>query len=352
LEDEVYSALAGYLDGMPVGFPPSEERLEILRILFKPEEARLAARLPYQDRPLPEIAANLGISGDELQATLESMVSKGTVYRGVKDGVAVYRLLPSLMGLRETAFWAGRDSVEQRRLADLWQSYFRKAWGREIADRELPLVRVVPLEEDIDERAEILPYETAKELLEQASFRAVSLCACRAMASYAGGGCEHERENCFHLGAFGRYLAEQGMGREVSLEEAVRRLEEAHEAGLVFLTDNFQGEVASLCCCCPCCCIFLRGQLELRFENSVSTSSYLARVDREACVGCGECEERCPVGAASLDEHELARVDRRLCLGCGVCVPNCTGGAITLRRREEATLVPTRDEFEASNRRK
>ncbi|MDI6874343.1 MAG: 4Fe-4S binding protein [Actinomycetota bacterium] len=352
LEDEVYSALAEHLDGMPVGFPPSEERLEILRVLFEPEEARLAARLPYRDTPLPDIAAELGMPEDELQGALDAMASRGIVYKELKDGVASYRLVPGLMGLREAPFWTGRDTEEARRLADLWLRYFRKAWGREIADRELPLVRVVPLEEDIDEAAEILPFETAKELVEQASFRAVSHCACRTMAAYAGGGCDHERENCFHFGSFGRFLAEQGMGWEISLEESVRKLEEAREAGLIFLTDNYQGEVNTLCCCCSCCCVFMRGRLELRFDNAVNTSSYLARVDRETCVGCGECEERCPVGAVGLDEHELARVDRRLCLGCGVCVTNCTGGAIALKRRDETTLVPTREEFMASMRRK
>lgn len=352
MEDEVYSALASHLNGMPVGVPPSRELLDILCLLFTPEEAMLAEQLPYRETPLPDIANQLGMPEKELGKTLNAMASRGVVFKVSGEGVARYRLLPALEGLREAPFWAGRDDEKARRLAELWQLYFRKAWGREIADRELPLARVVPLEEDIDDGAEILPFETAKELLERASFRAVSNCACRTMAAYTGGGCDHERENCFHFGSLGRFLAEHGLGREVSLEESVRKLEEAHEAGLVFLTDNHQGEVNSLCCCCSCCCVFLRGRLELRFDNAVNTSSYLARVDRETCVGCGECEERCPVGAVGLDEHELARVDRRLCLGCGVCVPNCTGGALVLRRRDEDTLVPTREEFLASLRRK
>ncbi len=345
MEDEVYSALAEHLEHMPVGFPPSHEFLEILRLLFKPEEARLAARLLCKETPIPEMAAELGMPEKELQGLLDAMSSRGLVYKEMRDGVARYCLPSGPTGLRDAPFWTGRDAEAARRLADLWRRYFYAAWGKEIADRELPLMRVVPMEEDIDETAEILPFETAKELLERSTFRAVVPCACRTAAAYAGGGCEHERENCFRLGSLGRSLVEQGIGREISLEEAVRKLEEAHEAGLVFLTENHQGEVSTLCCCCSCCCVYLRGRLELKFDSAVSTSSYLARVDRESCVGCGECEERCPVGAAGLDEHELARVERRLCLGCGVCVPNCTGGAIALRRRDETTLVPTWEEF-------
>ncbi len=350
MRDEVYSALAAQLDRMPVGVPRSEELLDILRLLFSPEEARVAARLPARATPLPDIAARLGMPEDALGDVLRGLATRGMVFRVVRDGVEEYRLLPGLRGIREAPFWRGGDTEEARRLAELWQRYFRRAWGREIADRELPLVRVVPLEEDIDEGAEILPFETAKELLEQASFRAVTACACRSIASLSGGGCEHERENCFHFGSFGRFLVEQGLGRAITLEESVRRLEEAHEAGLVFLTDNHQGEVENLCCCCSCCCVFLRSRLDLGFDGAVNTSSYLARVDRETCVGCGECEDRCPVGAVGLDEHELARVDRRACLGCGVCVPDCESGAITLIRRDRTTFVPSVEEFMESLR--
>lgn len=345
MKDEVYRALAEHLDRMPVGAPMSAELLEILRVLFTPEEARLAVRLPFFNTPLPEIARETGMPEDELRGMLDAMASKGTVFRNVKDGVARYRLLPTLVGFSETPFWPGRDDERARRLAPLWIRYLANAWGREIADRELPLVRVVPVEEDVSETSEVLPFETAKELVEGASFRAVAYCPCRQMKAYVGEGCEHERENCFHFGSMGRYIVEQGMGRPVTLEEAVRKLEEAHEAGLVFTVDNYQGKISTLCCCCSCCCVFMHSRRELGFENAVNPSSYVARVDRELCVGCGECEERCPVGAVRLDEHELARVDREECLGCGVCVPNCTGGAISLRRREKRSGVPTLEEF-------
>lgn len=352
LEDDVYLALAKHLDKMPVGAPRSEELLEILRILFTPEEARLATKLPFVNTPLSVISAEIGIPPEELGRILDGMAFKGTVFRSVKDGVPRYRLLPTLVGFSETPFWPGKENEKVKKLAHLWIGYLRKAWGREIADRELPLVRAVPVEEDIDESSEVLPYETAKELLEEASFRAVAYCPCRQMKAYVGEGCDHERENCFHFGSMGRYMAEHGMGREISMEEAIQKLEEAHEAGLVFIADNYQGKISTLCCCCSCCCIFLNSRRELGFGNAINPSSYVARVDREMCVGCGECEARCPVGAVALDEHELAGVDRRQCLGCGVCVPNCTGGAIVLKRRDEITQVPTLEEFMASFRRK
>jgi NAD-dependent dihydropyrimidine dehydrogenase PreA subunit len=61
--------------------------------------------------------------------------------------------------------------------------------------------------------------------------------------------------------------------------------------------------------------------------------SYLANVatlelDREACVGCGSCEEVCPHQVFTLrgDKAEIADADR--CMECGACRTNCPAGAI------------------------
>ena len=345
MEDEVYRELARHLDEMPVGAPMSDELLEILRHLFTPEEAALAARLPFMNTSLDELSRLLSRSAEELEAALDAMALKGTVFRSSRDGVKRYRLLPTMVGFSETPFWPGKDTPLARRLAPLWMKYLASAWGSEIADRELPLVRAVPVEEDISPGSEILPFETVRELVEEAEYRAVAYCPCRQMKAYLGEGCEHERENCFHFGSMGRYMVEHGMGREVSLQQAVRIMEDAHEAGLVFTVDNHQGRISTLCCCCGCCCVFMHSRKTLGFENAMSPSSYVARVARKLCLGCGECEERCPVGAIALDEHELAAVDESQCLGCGVCVPNCTGEALTLRRRKEPEGIPTLDEL-------
>ena len=348
MEDEVYRALAEYLDRMPIGAPMSEELLDILRILFTPEEAELAVRLPAFNTSLEDIAKMTGMQEDRLGEMLDTMASKGTVFKSVKEGTARYRLLPTLVGFSETPFWPGKDNERVRKLAPLWIRYLFTSWGKEIADRDVPLVRAVPVGEDIAPTSRVLPFETAKELVEDAAYLAVAYCPCRQMKAYVGEGCDHERENCFHFGSMGRYIVEQGMGRELDLEEASQKLEEAHEAGLVFTVDNYQGRISTLCCCCKCCCVFLQSRNLMGMDNAVAPSSYVARVDRESCVGCGECEERCPAGAVALDEHEVARVDTEQCLGCGVCVPNCTGEAIALGRREEATNVPTLEEFLAS----
>ena len=348
MQDDVYAKLARHLDEMPVGAPMSEDLMGILRILFTPEEAELGAMLPFMNTPLEELAGMTGMDAGELETALEAMVSKGTVFKSAKAGAAKYRLLPTVVGFSETPFWAGRDSERVRALAPLWNNYFRTAFGKEIGDRELPLLRVVPVEEEISSGTQVLPFETVSRLVEEVEYRAVAYCPCRQLKAYSGEGCEHERENCFHFGSMGRFIVEQGMGRELTLEETLRKLKEAHEEGLVFSADNYGGKVSTLCCCCGCCCGFILTRKELGYANAMAPSSYYALVDEGSCIGCGDCEERCPVAAIGLGDGEVAVVDEGLCLGCGVCIPTCSGEALTLERRDDARDILPLPEFIAA----
>jgi len=348
MPDETYAALAKHLDKMPIGAPMSEELMEILRILFTPEEAELGSRLPFMNTGLDALSSMTGMPAGELEAMLEGMVSKGTVFRSEKGGVVKYRLLPTVVGFSETPFWPGKDNERVRKLAPLWRRYFESSFGKELGEREVPVLRVAPVREEVASGSQVLPFETVRDLVMEADYRVVAYCPCRQIQAYAGEGCRHERENCFHFGSMGRYMVERGMGRELTLEETLEKLREAHEEGLVFSTDNYRGKVSTICCCCGCCCVFINTRKELGFANALAPSNYVPHVDERSCVGCGTCEERCPVEAISLGDGETAVVDPTRCLGCGVCIPTCSGDALALRRREDAREIPALQEFIAA----
>lgn len=56
----------------------------------------------------------------------------------------------------------------------------------------------------------------------------------------------------------------------------------------------------------------------------------VAKVDADACTGCGSCIDECPAAAISLNDDDIAVVDENECLDCGACEDACPNGAITL----------------------
>jgi heterodisulfide reductase subunit A len=72
----------------------------------------------------------------------------------------------------------------------------------------------------------------------------------------------------------------------------------------------------------------------LLLKGYVDLPPLVAKVDAEACTGCGECAKSCPYdGAVEMVRHgerESACVHPALCKGCGGCVPVCPAAAVEL----------------------
>ena len=65
---------------------------------------------------------------------------------------------------------------------------------------------------------------------------------------------------------------------------------------------------------------------EFRYLSGVTTLKY----DREACIGCGQCQSVCPHGVYVLQDRKAELVDPDGCMECGACALNCPSGAITV----------------------
>ena len=61
----------------------------------------------------------------------------------------------------------------------------------------------------------------------------------------------------------------------------------------------------------------------------------MLRIDIEACIGCGICEQTCTFGAIKVEEGHAVVGDN--CTLCGNCVDACEVGALTIEREERAT---------------
>lgn len=337
--DDIYVELAKHLDEAYAGAPMSTALLEILKILYPGEEAEVACGLGfYENVTLEQCEEMFPEKAGRMAELLDSMAHRGTVFTEQKPGrERIYRLLPSIVGYVEAPFLSGEDTPEKRLLAPLWKKYMTEGFGQEMA-RGMPLIRVIPISESLEDESQVLPFDAIKEKLSNASFMAVGHCPCRQIGTLTREGCERPTERCLHFGSLARYFVEMGMARQIELEEVLQILQSATEEGLVHVCDNVEGSIRTICNCCPCCCGFFRANKALGVKT-YSRSNYVATVDANACTSCAVCEERCPVEAITVGE--VAIVDSDKCIGCGVCTPTCGGDdAIRLVVRQEVQPPP------------
>ena len=52
------------------------------------------------------------------------------------------------------------------------------------------------------------------------------------------------------------------------------------------------------------------------------------RINKDECIGCGDCQAGCPVNCIEKDGNEyVIKADE--CIDCGTCAANCPTRAIT-----------------------
>jgi electron transport complex protein RnfB len=336
LKVDKYDKLRVILNKNPAGAPQSKAFDEILRILFTPEEVEVALGMTFVPKTAPQIADTVGIATEKVANLCESMADKGIVFSRKKAGEMGYALLPTIPGLFEFPFMGGQPHPQLPRLAELWEQYHSEALGDEFAGSETPFMRVIPVEQTIDSRSEVLPYETVSTMLDSAKTFGLAHCACRTSV----GACDRPLETCLMFDKTARFLIDRGFAREITKEEAKNTLRLSEEAGLVHSCNNSQHRLTVICNCCSCCCTVLRGLTERQNPNAFARSRWHASVDADSCTGCGTCrDERCPVNAIDL-ENDVAAVASNQCIGCGLCVSTCPEEAITMIQRTSPASPP------------
>lgn len=337
MPEDVYQRLARFLDHLPGGYPATESGVElrILRRLFDEEQAALAVHLTTRPEPSEAIAMRAGMDPADCAERLEIMARKGLIYRRRKDGSTQYSASQFVVGI-----WEYHVNDLDPGLIEDFNEYLPHLFQPEVW-RAVPQLRTIPITENIRVEREILPYERAEYLVREQEKIAVAPCICRREHSMIGEGCERPLETCLIFGSPAEYYVENGLGRFISVEEALEVLTLAQEAGLVLQPSNSK-QIVNICCCCGCCCQVLKSFKRHPQPASLVSTPFVVVADRELCIGCGDCLERCQMEALSLID-ELVVPDEARCIGCGLCVTACTTESLRLVRKpqEEQHQVPT-----------
>ena len=166
-------------------------------------------------------------------------------------------------------------------------------------------MHVIPVEKAIPTEQKSVSVEHISHWVQKYKGKyAVGACSCRRSRRIQGEGCGHlEDDMCIGVGDMADYLVETGKGRYIDEAEVMEILQRAEDNGLVHQITNIDGEdkIFAICNCCVCSCYALRTSQLFNTPN-LSRSAYIARVDADNCVACGQCVEYCPSGAAKLGQ--------------------------------------------------
>lgn len=334
---DVYRRLQQHLDDLPGGFPPTEDGVElrILRRLFTPHEAELACHLTLIPETVQVIAYRAGEAVEAIEPRLTAMVEKGLIF-GVyrEDQPRRYQAAQFVVGIYEYQL----NKMDEAFIHDVeayWDTLFEpEVW------KAAPQLRTIPVYESVTYVPEVMPYEQAETLIRDHDRIAVAPCVCRQEQEILGKGCDKPKETCLSFDGGADFYVRSGMGRYISLDEAMEIIALANEAGLVLQPSNSK-KASFICACCGCCCGVLRNLKRYPEPATLVATAFQARLDVDTCVGCGVCVDRCQMDAVTVTDGK-ATLNLMRCIGCGLCVSTCPTGALTLARKpaSEQPRVP------------
>ncbi len=327
-----YKKLAEKLDQTPNRFTATQSGIEIrlLEKIFSAEEAVIAAEMNFKKEPASLIASRVGLPEKDVNQILKAMVRKKMILFSKGESGLVFGLMPFVVGFYEELL-----PRLTREIAELFEQYFQETNGR-ITGTGLSVHRVVPVQEAIDFELEVFPFEKASDLLENAKSWGVRDCICRVQKELIGEPCDHPKENCLVFAPIEGAFDNSEVDRAIDKQEALKILHEAEDAGLVHTTGNYQDPIYYICNCCTCSCGILRSVAEFNNLTGIAKSDFLAVVDEDLCIACGDCLERCQFNALNVDA--MCEVDSAFCVGCGLCVPICPEDALVLIRRQQGEV--------------
>jgi len=353
-----YGNFISWLEQSWYGVPASDFLLPYVAARYTPEEAAFLTGMPFAPRTLAELSELTGTGIEELGPKLDGLAARGLVYKQVRDGISRY-YLNDIFFIYRSFGWPGRRDEYDRSVGSLQHRYITGGLMSPWKDVEEKGLRVLPVGAVIEESRGVLPYEEVRRILDNVEYFTVSHCPCRHANNLDPDSpdCLYPTEVCLHFDRLGRYIVENGMGREITRREAEEILTRSAELGLIHGISNQQQKPDTICNCCRDCCIWFMTMKKYRHSGSLTPSNFRITVDRSACVGCGLCVKRCPMEALHLDDEPGARgrkttiidaqgrekhlvnkegrvssPDVSLCIGCGVCAYKCPSGALSLKR--------------------
>ncbi len=328
-------------------FPITDSLIEFVKTQITRDQARFILIFRKPSLNIEQIKSKVDMSNEKIETMLNTLMNNGIIGGAPSrsTGIFVYTLKPLYPGMAEYSLMKGNKGEKEKKIAYLLEELFKEL--REGVQKQYDFInqlknfpapaRVVPVEEEIEVRDEIvLPAEEISKIIDENDKISVTYCYCRQEKDLINDPCKltEKRENCLLFGKVAAYSIEYNFAKPISQESAKQILKESEDSGLVHkvfhVHMNPERDIEGICSCCKCCC----GLFRLYYEGAApmhTFTSYLAKVNKDLCIDCGICVEKCPMEAIFLDDS-IPIIDENKCIGCGVCSHNCSNDAIKLER--------------------
>ncbi len=286
---------------------PEDPEYRILEPMVTDEMAEVALGMEFRvPRSAEEVAAIVGKPVEKTAKILEELADIGVCFVNKKDGVDRYWYDTWIPGIMEMMVNKIENVRKYPQIAEAMEAYgrVRGPLTAGIFPVGMGLMRVIPIEKSISGETRRASYEEVSKYLNENSLFTVSNCSCRTTREVMGEGCGHLKEDmCIQMGHAAEYYIRTGRGRQITREEAFEIIKRAEENGLMHQIPNTDGpgKTHAICNCCGCGCLSLR-TAEMFYNTDMVRSNYIAQVDKDKCVACGECVENCPVNALRLGQ--------------------------------------------------
>jgi Fe-S-cluster-containing hydrogenase component 2 len=334
MDVDIYRQLQKHLDKLPIPFPETTSGVEIriLKQFFNEEEAKIALNLSLIPESVDKILKRIQdqkYSKKGLANILHSLFLKGSIraisdIKKGKEGAFLYGIMPLEIGIYETQV----DRITSE-FANDFIKYKEEGFSAQVLGKKTNQMRTIPLNQDLAVNSFVETYESVDDIIKKSDGPfVVSNCICRQTKDKLGEKCKQTeiREICITIEEGARFCINRNSGKEITKQETLGLIEKARNVGMILQSENSQ-KPNFICCCCGCCCSVLQEAKKFPKPADYLNTNYYAEVNKEECVLCENCTERCQMEAIfRVNKHIEIKKER--CIGCGACLITCDGDAI------------------------
>ena len=166
------------------------------------------------------------------------------------------------------------------------------------------IMRVIPVEAAIPAGTQQIDNERVSMYIEKNEGHLCALpCQCRRVRKLMGEGAGDLDESfCLFMGHPADMFIRLGRGKALTKEEAYELIKHVEEIGCVHqITTLENGQTFAICNCQPESCLAL-GVTQYYNTPLTSQSNYVAEIDKEKCVACGQCAPTCANNAIKMGQ--------------------------------------------------